>query len=89
MLTIDEQPIGPLTAADLRPYQTWQDYEAPLPAGCDQQGRYATRPMPAEAYTDIGAEDNGPPVTRAGLFLVMLPWVLAVAGWAAFLFFKR
>ena len=88
MLTIDEQPIGPLTAADLRPYQNWHD-TVMMPAGCDQQGRYATRPMPAEACTDIGAEDNGPPVTRAGLFLVLLPWVLAVAGWAAFLFFKR
>lgn len=25
-----------------------------LPPGCDQQGRYATRPEPAEACTEIG-----------------------------------
>ena len=84
MLTINEQPTGPLTADDLRPYKTWQDYEVEpwhLP--------HMTALMPAEACTDIGANDTRPPITRAGLGLVLLPWVLAVAGWAAFLFFKR
>ena len=46
--------------------------------------------MPAEACTEIGAnDDNGPPATRIGLLLVLLPWALAVSGWAILLFFKR
>ena len=28
-----------------------------IPDGCDQQGRYPERAKPAEACTDIGAED--------------------------------
>lgn len=28
-----------------------------IPEGCDQQGRYPERAEPAEACTDIGAED--------------------------------
>ena len=80
----DNAYSGPLTADDLRPYQTWPDYEvepwhlphmvAMLPT---------QQPRPAEACTDIGAnDDNGPPATRLGLLLVMLPWLLAIAGWA-------
>ena len=82
---------GPLTADDLKPYQTWPDYDlepwhlphmtAPMPA---------QRPMSAEACTDIGANDDfGPPATRTGLLLVMLPWLLAIASWVLFLFLKR
>ena len=64
-------------------HNTDNAYNGPLPAGCDQQGRYATRPMAAEAYADVGADDDvSPPATRLGLLLVMLPWLLAIAGWA-------
>lgn len=37
---------------------------------------------PAEACTDIGADDCRQPFTRLGVALVMLPWVLGVIGWA-------
>lgn len=39
-------------------------------------------PLAAEACTDIGADDCRPPVTRWGVALVVLPWVLGVIGWA-------
>ena len=98
--TNDNSYVGPLTADDLRPYQTWPDYDiepwhmphmaAMMPAGLDQQGRYKTRPLPAEACTEIGAnDDNGPPATRAGLLLVLAPWLVAIASWVLFLFLKR
>ena len=32
-----------------------------IPDGCDQQGRYPERAKPAEACTDIGAEDPPEP----------------------------
>ena len=28
-----------------------------LPVGCDKQGRYITRPMPAEACTEVGCDE--------------------------------
>ena len=28
-----------------------------LPTGCDQQGRHSTRPMPAEACTELGCDE--------------------------------
>lgn len=31
-----------------------------LPAGCDDQGRWHTRPDPAEASTEVGADDDAP-----------------------------
>lgn len=34
-----------------------------LPAGCDQQGRHDTRPEPAEACTELGADDIDPQAT--------------------------
>ncbi len=29
-----------------------------MPAGCDQQGRYQTRPVPAEACTEVGHDEG-------------------------------
>lgn len=52
MANLNDTPsAGPLTAADLHRVTL-------LPTGCDMQGRYATRPMPAEACTEIGAEPD-------------------------------
>ena len=81
----DNAYTGQVTADDLRPYQTWPDFDVEpwhLP--------HMASMMPAEACTEIGAnDDNGPPATRIGLLLVLLPWALAVSGWAILLFFKR
>ena len=94
---------GPLTAADLKPHQVWPDPDGEprhlphlphlLPAGCDQQGRLATRQQPVEACTELGADDDGthhPLVTRTGLLLVLVlllvPWALAVVGFALYAF---
>jgi hypothetical protein len=38
-----------------------------LPVGCDSQGRHTTRPMPAEACTEIGFEEE-PDFTAAARF---------------------
>ena len=68
-----------------------------MPAGLDQQGRYATRaPAPAEACTDLGAEPRSPaprvprpprhashPDRGLGLLLALLVPLLLVAGAAA------
>lgn len=39
-------------------------------------------PLAAEACTDMGADECRPPASRIGIALVVLPWVLAVIGWA-------
>ena len=80
----DNSYAGPLTADDLRPYQTWPDYEVEPWHLPHMAVMLQTRqPMAAEAYAHVGADDdNGPPATRLGLLLVMLPWLLAIAGWA-------
>ena len=80
----DNSYAGPLTADDLRPYQTWPDYEVEPWHLPHMAVMLPTRqPMAAEAYADVEADDdNGPPATRVGLLLVMLPWLLAIAGWA-------
>lgn len=39
-------------------------------------------PYPAEFCTDIGADECHPPASRAGIALVVLPWLLGVIGWA-------
>lgn len=43
----------PLTEADLDRLIAYR--RVPLPAGCDQQGRRETRPLPAEACSELGA----------------------------------
>lgn len=61
--------------------QTWPLLrgEKPLPAGCDQQGRYATRRVdtagmsPSECCTEIGADDPMAPETFRMLLTVILP----------------
>ena len=80
----DNSYAGPLTADDLRPYQTWPDYEVEPWHLPHMAVMLPTRqPMAAEAYADVGADDDvNPPATRLGLLLVMLPWLLAIAGWA-------
>ena len=40
---------------------------------------------PAEACTELGADDCRPPVTRLGVALIVLPWVLGVIGWAVWM----
>ena len=95
----DSAYSGPPTAEDLRPYQNWPDYDiepwhlphmAVMPSGIDLQARNSTHPMPAEAYADVGANDDfGPPATRLGLLVMMLPWLLAIASWVLFAFVKR
>ena len=51
-VTNDNSYAGPLTAEDLRPYQTWPDYEIEpwhLPHMAGMMS--LNRPMPAEACT--------------------------------------
>jgi hypothetical protein len=54
----------------------------PLPAGCDQQSRYDTRPHgPAEASTDFGADDiddSTPEGRSLGVLLMLLSSVISV-----------
>ena len=53
-----------------------------LPAGCDQQSRYPTRPQPAEACTEIGADDNSPGESMVlGVLYGLVAW-LAIAAFA-------
>jgi len=62
-----------------------------LAAGCDQQGREATRewvPMDyrpgwyvqaAEAASELGADDEWrPPFTAIGIALILAPWAVGV-----------
>lgn len=54
-----------------------------MPAGLDQQGRYETRPIPAEAATEVGADDSPRNGARWGVLLVLLGWpVVFVIGGA-------
>ena len=88
---------GPLVAADLdrsintgRIYHLhravqWPDTIPTQPAGLDYQGRHKTRPLPAEASSEL-LEDEPchPPFTRIGLVLMLctgLP-LLVVIVWA-------
>ena len=75
---------GAVTDKDLQPHQRWHDRDSEpwhLPhMAVMLQPRH---PKAAEAYADVGADDDiSPPATRLGLLLVMLPWLLAIAGWA-------
>jgi hypothetical protein len=59
----DTPSAGPLVAADMHRVTV-------MHAGLDYQGRHQTRPMPAEACTELGHEDDpydGTAVIR-GLF---------------------
>ena len=75
---------GAVTDKDLQPHQRWHDRDSePWHLPHMAVMLQTQQPRPAEACTDIGAnDDNGPPATRLGLLLVMLPWLLAIAGWA-------
>ena len=74
-----------------------QMIEARLPAGLDYQGRYqprpfvdtmpAPQPQPAEACTELGADDEGCalPGARLGALIVIttgVPFLLALVSWA-------
>ena len=81
---------APLTEADLDAAIARQ--RRPLPAGCDQQGRFDTRPHAAEAATEIGVEQVLPPrmadsERRLSFYSAFLPAVLALTavGAAAFI----
>ena len=75
---------GVVTDKDLQPHQRWHDRDSePWHLPHMAVMLQTQQPRPAEACTDIGAnDDNGPPATRLGLLVVMLPWLLAIAGWA-------
>ena len=75
---------GVVTDKDLQPHQRWHDRDSePWHLPHMAVMLQTQQPRPAEACTDIGAnDDNGPPATRMGMLLVMLPWLLAIAGWA-------
>ncbi len=82
---------GPLNAADVANARQHSTGTLRLvPAGCGQN-RWPERRVnfpdtvpvqPAEACTDLGADSCKPPVSRAGIALVLLPWLLGVIGWA-------
>jgi hypothetical protein len=85
---------GPIRAVDLerdintgRIYHLHRATVCPPCTGDCNQGRACSAPdtvpvQPAEACTDLGADDCAPPVSRAGIALVLLPWLLGVIGWA-------
>lgn len=52
-----------------------------MPAGRDKQGRYPTRPIPAEACTELGCEE--PNFTAAGRFWTLYLSMALVAVVAA------
>lgn len=61
-----------------------------LPAGCDQQGRWPTRPEPAEAATHVGADEDAPSdrelvtgVLRVLLVACALLGTILFVGWLA------
>lgn len=92
---------GALTLADLSEARKHSagsiyriDTHRPLPAGCDQQGRYETRPMPAEACTDVGADTRPAALSmaqhnrtagRVALLLIAGPAAAAVVAVVAFI----
>lgn len=56
-----------------------------IPLGCDQQGRYsAAQPMPAEAATEIGADDREEMTPAEGWILMTV--VILSACFSAWLF---
>ena len=63
-----------------------------LPAGLDYQGRYATRPMPAEACTDLGTDTRPAALSMqahrsassAVLSLLLIPCAAAVVAVVVF-----
>lgn len=78
----DSRSLGTLTEADLDEAQA-QRSPAPrvprIPRGLDYQGRYPMEFMPAEACTDIGADDAPRAGEGAGVLLWPLGVIAAVA----------
>lgn len=74
---------GPLTAGDL---DTATNTGRILPHGCDQQGRYQTRPWPAEACTEVGHDDADPKAT-ATFWTAYAALLLAVSAASAVAYF--
>lgn len=57
-----------------------------IPKGCDHQGRY---PEAAEAATELGADDDRPPITGARPLVLYLLMALAIVGCAGIVVFVR
>lgn len=71
-MNVNDTPSGgPLTPADLARYRAL--HRPYIPAGCDQQGR---QPQPAEACTDIGADEDDL-ACAAGIVRAVL-WSIAI-----------
>lgn len=73
MINLNNTPSrGPLRESDMV-----HRIVKPLPAGLDYQGRYETRPEPAEASTDIGADDD----SQFGALGAVRSWAWIIAPW--------
>ena len=75
MVNLQDTPsAGPLVAADMHRVTV-------MPAGLDYQGRQQTRPIPAEACTEIGADGrddyDGTAVFRGLFSAVAITAILA------------
>jgi len=88
----DTPALGLLTEADLDAAELRRSVTEHrlLPAGCDQQGRFATRsfgqPEPAEAASEIGADQHRTAVSarRVSFYSAFLPAALALSAVGCF-----
>ena len=72
---------GAVTDKDLQPHQRWHDRDSePWHLPHMAVMLQTQQPRPAEACTDVGADDyNGPPATRLGMLLMLLSWLVLIA----------
>ena len=56
-----------------------------MPVGLDQQGRYQTRPMPAECCTSVGVEDYSDDTPRDWTVVGAVAAIALTLVWALFL----
>ena len=72
---------GAVTDKDLQPHQRWHDRDSEPWHLPHMAVMLQTRqPMAAEAYADVGADDEvSPPATRLGMLLMLLSWLVLIA----------
>jgi hypothetical protein len=93
LLALAFEGIG-MDANKLRSHQPYAQLHRVMPAGCDQQGREVTRPIPAECCTDLGADTRPAALSmtqhrrtagRVALALLLAPAMAALVAVAAFI----
>lgn len=80
----NSKSLGSLLEADLDEAQAERSPAPRIPRGLDYQGRYPMEFMPAEACTDIGADDEDDSLLPPGGGIVIaVALVVAVASFLA------